>query len=127
MGYHGAVKKGMRGLTPEALALVAGRFRTLADPLRLRILQTLQRGERNVGELTELLRTSQPNVSKQLKALREGGFVGRRAEGTSAYWYVADPAVFALCEIVCAGLEARLTSDARLVGGRPKAAGSRRQ
>lgn len=125
MRYHDAVKKGMRALTPEALALVAGRFRTLADPLRLRILQALQRGERNVGELTEILRTSQPNVSKQLKALREGGFVGRRAEGTSAYWYVADPAVFALCEIVCARLEARLTADARLVGGR-KGAPSRR-
>jgi DNA-binding transcriptional ArsR family regulator len=125
MRYHCPVKRGMRPLTPGALELVAGRFRTLADPLRLRILQTLQRGERNVGELTEILGTSQPNVSKQLKALREGGFVGRRAEGTAAYWYVADPAVFALCEIVCAGLEARLTADARLVAGR-KGAPSRR-
>ena len=122
----GMRKNGMRALTPEALELVAGRFRTLADPRRLRILQALQRRELNVGELTAILGATQPNVSKQLKALREGGFVGRRAEGTSAYWFIADPAVFALCDLVCVGLQARLSSHARLLaasGAEPRRRG----
>ena len=117
-------KTGIRTLSPGALGLVADRFRTLADPLRLRILQALEGGERNVGDLTAILGATQPNVSKQLKVLREGGFVGRRAEGTSAYWFVSDPSVFALCDVVCRGLQARISSHARLLA---PAAGSRRR
>jgi DNA-binding transcriptional ArsR family regulator len=109
-------KNGIRTLPPGALALVAARFRTLADPLRLRILQSLEHGEKNVGELTGELRASQPNVSKQLKALRDAGFVDRRTEGTSAYWSVSDPAVFTLCDAVCRGLRERLSSEAKLLG-----------
>ncbi|HET9793577.1 MAG TPA: metalloregulator ArsR/SmtB family transcription factor [Thermoanaerobaculia bacterium] len=109
-------RNGIGALSPDALALVAARFRTLADPLRLRILQALEHEERNVGDLTASLRASQPNVSKQLKALREAGFVQRRTEGTSAYWSVSDPAVFALCDAVCRGLQARASSQARLLG-----------
>ena len=118
-------KTALRSLSPAALELVAERFRTLADPLRLRILQALRDGERSGGELTARLGASQPNVSKHLKALREGGFVGRRAEGTSAYWFVADPSVFALCDVVCRGLQARISSNARLLA--PPAAGFRRR
>lgn len=103
-----------RALPLQAIELVAERFGALADPLRLRILQTLHGSERNVGELTALLGASQPNVSKQLKVLREGGFVGRRADGTAAFWFIADPGVFELCDLVCTGLHTRLASRARL-------------
>jgi len=105
-------------LAPEALALIAKRFGALAEPHRLQILQSLLDSERNVGELTGLLETTQPNVSRHLRVLSEAGFVGRRAEGNSAYWFVTDPAVAALCGLVCARLEARLAGDARLLGVR---------
>jgi len=42
-------------LSPDALDLVADRFRVLAEPQRLRILQLLHDGEKNVTELTEAL------------------------------------------------------------------------
>lgn len=105
-------------LTPEALALVARRFGALAEARRLRILQALLVGEQNVGDLTALLGTTQPNVSRHLRVLQEAGFVGRRAEGNSAYWFVADPAVAALCGLVCARLEAGFASQARLMTAR---------
>src|SRR6266508_6083301 len=54
-------------LSPEALQLVAERFRVLAEPLRLRILQLLRSGEKNVTELTTQLATTQPNASKHLR------------------------------------------------------------
>jgi DNA-binding transcriptional ArsR family regulator len=102
-------------LAPAALVLIARRFGALAEPRRLQILQTLLLAERNVGDLTELLETTQPNVSRHLRVLQEAGFVGRRAEGNNAYWFVTDPAVAVLCGLVCERLEAGLASQARLM------------
>jgi DNA-binding transcriptional ArsR family regulator len=97
-------------LTPEASELIARRFRVLADPTRLRILDTLrERDEMPVGELADVLGTSQQNVSKHLGVLGAEGFVARRKAGTSALYRVSDPAVFDLCEQVCAGIEAQLS------------------
>ena len=110
------IRGGMNDLAPEALELVAQRFRVLADPLRLRLLQLLVGGRRNVTELTSRLATTQPNVSKQLRVLQESGFIGRRQEGNNAYWFIADPSVFELCDLVCAGLHARLSAHVRLLG-----------
>jgi DNA-binding transcriptional ArsR family regulator len=104
--------------TPEALALVARRFGALAEPRRLEILQALLEGEQNVGALTRRLETTQPNVSRHLRVLQEAGFVGRRAEGNSAYWFVTDPAIAALCSLVCARLEAGLARQSRLMSVR---------
>jgi DNA-binding transcriptional ArsR family regulator len=105
-------------MTPEALALVARRFGALAEPRRLEILQALLEGDRNVGALTTMLGTTQSNVSRHLRVLQEAGFVGRRAEGNSAYWFVTDPAVAALCSLVCARLEAGLARQSRLMSVR---------
>ena len=55
-------------------------FELLADPTRRRVLDELRAGERSVGELVELLKMSQPAVSKQLRVLREAGLASVRAE-----------------------------------------------
>ena len=107
-------------MTPEAIHLVAARFRVLGEPLRLRILQQLALGERAVSELADLLETSQPNVSKHLKLMQQAGLVARRAAGNTAYYSIADDSVFALCEIVCGRLADRLTSQARALGRRSR-------
>jgi DNA-binding transcriptional ArsR family regulator len=113
-------------LSPEALQLVAERFRVLAEPLRLRILQLLRSGEQNVTELTAQLATTQPNASKHLRLLQEAGFIGRRQAGTSVYYSVADPSVFQLCDVVCSALYSRMTAQARVLE-QPAAASSRRK
>src|SRR5258708_19734114 len=41
--------------------------------------------EMNVPELTAEMETTQPNGSKHLRLLQEGGFVGRRQAGSSVY------------------------------------------
>jgi ArsR family transcriptional regulator len=102
-------------LSPEALQLVAERFRVLAEPLRLRLLQLLRTGERNVTELTAQLATTQPNASKHLRVLQESGFIGRRQAGTSVYYFVTDSSVFELCDVVCTSLYARMSAQARLL------------
>ena len=79
--------------------MIARRFRALADPTRLRILDMLRhRDEASVGELTDALGTSQQNVSKHLSALQAEGFVARRKQGTSSIYRIADPAVLELCD-----------------------------
>ena len=54
----------MQALEDGALDHVADYFRALAEPLRLRLLNSLREGPRNVGELTLALGCSQANVSK---------------------------------------------------------------
>lgn len=105
-------------LEHDAAELIAGRFRALADPTRLRILDLLRRREEvSVGEITEALETTQQNVSKHLGALREEGFVSRRKQGTRSLYSISDPAVLALCDQVCAGIEAQLAGLGELLSG----------
>jgi DNA-binding transcriptional ArsR family regulator len=53
-------------------------FAILAEPTRLRILETLRKSERSVGELVDRLDLPQPTVSKHLRVMREAGFVTSR-------------------------------------------------
>jgi ArsR family transcriptional regulator len=99
-------------MSPQALELVAARFRVLGEPVRLRLLQEITFGERSVSELAEVLETTQPNVSKHLKVLAEAGLVARRQEKNTVYYSVADDSVAELCDIVCNRLAARLSSQA---------------
>jgi len=107
-------------LAPEALELVAARFKLLGEPLRLRILQELDRGEKSVTELTAAVGSTQPNVSKHLKILQEAGLVGRRQEGNVVYCFIADPAVFDLCDLVCSSIQARLNAQAKTFSPPPR-------
>ena len=55
--------KPSKELSAAALELIASRFRALAEPMRLRLLNTLMQGERTVGQLVEAMNSSQANVS----------------------------------------------------------------
>jgi len=103
----------LQHLTPEGFSLVASRFRLLSEPLRLQILNRLQEGEASVSQLAEDIGASQPNVSKHLRLLIDGGLVARRQEKTSVFVRVADPSVFELCQVVCGGIEKHLNAQAR--------------
>jgi DNA-binding transcriptional ArsR family regulator len=103
---------------PDALIeLIARRFRVIGEPMRIRILDRLRDGEATVQELTELLETSQQNVSKHLGVLHEAGILGRRKQGTSTFYAITDESVLGLCEQVCGGLQRQFADLAKLVGG----------
>lgn len=101
-------------LSTEVIDLVAARFRTLGEPLRIRILQALQGGERNVTALVAGIGSTQPNISKHLRILQEAGLVGRRQDGNNVYYSISDPTVFDLCDAVCNSIGARLTQHASI-------------
>lgn len=101
----------MSRLSPEAIDLVAERFRVLGEPTRLRLLDTLRQGERTVSDLVKAIGATQANVSKHLQLLHGAGFVKRRREGNAVVYELADPTVFQLCNLVCGRLDQRLTSQ----------------
>lgn len=69
--------------------LLAKYFRTLGNPTRLRILELLRERERPVGQLVDVLATSQPYVSNQLACLRWCGLVSTRREHRTVYYRLA--------------------------------------
>ena len=56
---------------------------SLADTTRSRLLLLLDRHELTVSELCGITQLPQSTVSRHLKALSDGGWIGSRAEGTS--------------------------------------------
>jgi DNA-binding transcriptional ArsR family regulator len=103
---------------PDDLAeLIARRFRMLAEPTRIKLLDRLREGEANVNELSEGLGASQQNVSKHLAMLSEAGMLARRKEGNHVYYRIADEGVFALCEQVCGSVQEQLRTLTALVEG----------
>jgi DNA-binding transcriptional ArsR family regulator len=94
-------------LPPEALEMVAQRFRALGDATRLALLQALFEKERSVQELCALTKTSQANASKHLALLLERGLVARRRHGLFAYYRIADASLQQLCRLVCGSLAER--------------------
>jgi DNA-binding transcriptional ArsR family regulator len=105
-----------REFTTELLEQVADRFKVLAEPLRLELLNVLRDRERTVTELVEQTGAGQANVSRHLALLHRHGLVNRRKEGLHVYYRIADPRIFELCELVCGSLEEDLAGRLRSFG-----------
>lgn len=104
-------------LTPELLVLIAERFKALAEPARLEILDALRGGELTVTDLIVETGLGQANVSKHLQLLHKLGFVSRRKDGLYVYYALADKSVFVLCDVMCGRLEAELKTRRKLLAG----------
>lgn len=66
----------------------------------------------SVNELTEAVKTSQPNVSKHLKMLQVSGVLNRNQTGNTVFYEIADESIFSLCDTVCDSLEMKFRSEA---------------
>jgi DNA-binding transcriptional ArsR family regulator len=104
-------------LPDDLVELIARRFRVLAEPTRIKLLDRLRQGDASVQELTETIGTTQQNVSKHLGVLLHAGIVARQKVGSYSYYSIADDGVFALCEDVCGSLAVQFESLREVVGG----------
>ena len=95
-------------LSEALIELIAGRFRVLAEPMRIKLLDQLRGGEATVTELQDALGASQQNVSKHLGILHAAGMVTRTKDGNHVRYSIADEGVFELCEQVCGGVRRQL-------------------
>ena len=103
-------------LPDDLVELISRRFRLLAEPTRIRLLDRLRDGEASVNDLAAALGTSQQNVSKHLMVLTDAGVLARRKDGTRVYYRIADDAVLGLCEQVCGSVEQQVAALADLIG-----------
>jgi DNA-binding transcriptional ArsR family regulator len=94
-----------RRLDADTIDAVADRFKVLAEPARLSILNALRDGPRSVTTLIDETGLSQANLSKHLQLLYTHGFVQRRRSKSWVYYSLADPSVFTLCDIMCGQLK----------------------
>ncbi len=67
-------------------------LKAAGEATRLRILVLLAEAELTVSELTEILRQSQPRLSRHLRLLAEAGLVERFREGSWAFFRLAERA-----------------------------------
>lgn len=102
-------------MTPELLGLMSERFKALAEPARLQMLNALRSGEMTVGELVDETELGQANVSKHLQLLHALGFVNRRKDGLYVYYALADRSVFQLCDIMCGRLRVQMKARRKLL------------
>lgn len=61
-------------------------LRGAGEATRLRIIALLSKGELTVGELVQILKQSQPRVSRHLKLMGESGLLDRIQEGTQVFY-----------------------------------------
>ena len=92
--------KTARVLTEVELVKVAGQFRLLSEPMRLKILQALCAGPLAVGEIVAATGATQSNVSKHLALLSSAGIITRHKDGQFVYYGMNNPLTLKLCELV---------------------------
>ena len=85
-----------RALTHKALNRLSEIFKTLGDPTRLRIINTLLSGEMCVCDLSAVLGMDSSAVSHQLRLLKDRRIVKLRKDGKIAYYSLDDDHVIAL-------------------------------
>ena len=68
-------------------------FKALAHPGRLLMLDELSRGERCVCELTALVGSEMPTVSRHLSVLRNAGIVDDEKRGAQVFYHLVTPCV----------------------------------
>ena len=75
-------------------------LRTLAHPVRLRMVQMMLQGELTVGELAEACEIPSHMASEHLRMMQHCGLLARRQDGRRIYYQVAEPAVERIMECI---------------------------
>lgn len=95
-----ARSKTTASFSPRQLEEIAGLFKMLGEPMRLRILQAVCKAPRSVGEIVETTGSTQANVSKHLALLAAAGILQREKNGQRVFYSVKEQLVVRLCELV---------------------------
>jgi ArsR family transcriptional regulator len=85
-----------RELGDKAVLRLSEIFKTMGDPTRLRIINTLLSGEMCVCDLSFVLGMESSAISHQLRILRDRRIVKLRKDGKIAYYSLDDRHVVAL-------------------------------
>jgi len=84
----------------DVLAQAAEVIKCLGHPLRLRLLEALETGEKSVTELQDYSGAAQAAVSQQLATLRAHAVVDNRRDGAHVYYRIVEPKVMAILNCI---------------------------
>jgi ArsR family transcriptional regulator, zinc-responsive transcriptional repressor len=84
----------------DSLQQAAECLRTLAHPVRLRMVQLMLRQELTVGELAKACEIASHVASEHLRMMQHCGLLARRQDGRRIYYQVAEPTVERLIECI---------------------------
>lgn len=93
--------------TDETFESAADLFRVMSAPMRLKIINCLCDGEKNVSYLLTRVNTTQPNMSQHLNTLYQAGILAKRREGVQIFYRIADQRIVSICEAVCQDIAAK--------------------
>lgn len=96
--------------TDQTFESAADLFRVMSAPMRLKIINCLCDGEKNVSYLLTKIDTTQPNMSQHLNTLYQAGILGKRRDGVQIFYRIADQRIVSICEAVCQEI-ARTATD----------------
>ena len=88
-------------LTPlDRLEATAECLRTLAHPVRLRMVQMLLAGSYPVGELAEACEIPSHMASEHLRLMKHCGLLESRRDGRRIYYEVAEPQLASIMQCI---------------------------
>ncbi len=74
--------------------------KTLTNPKRIEILNTLKDEEKTVSELVAVLGASKANVSQHLAVMRNRGILATRRVGVNVYYRVTNQKIINACALM---------------------------
>ena len=81
-------------------------FRLMSTPIRIRIINTLCHGEKNVSEILASIATTQPNLSQHLNLLYQARVLDKERRGNQIFYRIGNRDVVALCRTLCSQVAA---------------------
>ena len=89
-------------------------FKALAHPARLLVVDELAKGERCVCELTAMIGSEMPTVSRHLSILKNAGIVSDDKRGAQVYYRLEMPCVTGFFKCVSAARKQSAKAEAIL-------------
>ena len=93
--------------------------KTLTNPKRIEILNTLKNDEKTVTEIVNALGASKANVSQHLAVMRHKGILTTRREGVNIYYRVVNPKVIEACTLMKEVLFEQHMAKKKIASGQP--------
>lgn len=92
--------RGLELVRFERLQVAAECLKTLAHPVRLRMVQMMLHAEYTVGEMAEACEVASHVASEHLRLMQHCGFLSRRQNGRRIYYQVAEPSLASIMTCV---------------------------
>ncbi len=82
----------------QQIELVTELMKSIAHPIRMKILCFLMEGEKNVGEIEQQFGSTISNISQHLTVLRKANIIDRRKEANFMFYSLKDNNILKLME-----------------------------